>query len=51
MLAKFSFERLAFISQEIAKNNSGTFLNETSDDACSYSSGAAGNDSDLDFPV
>jgi hypothetical protein len=35
--------------QDIAEDNSGTFFNETPDDACSYSSGTAGNDSNLIF--
>jgi hypothetical protein len=40
-------EGLTFLGQEIAKTNSGTFFDETSDDSFSGSSGAAGNDSNL----
>ena len=47
--AEFFFETFPFFMQQIAKNNSGSFLNETPDDACSYSSGTAGNDSNLIF--
>ena len=49
VLAKFFFESFPFFVQEIAKNDFCTFFNETSDDAFSYSSGTAGNDSDLIF--
>jgi hypothetical protein len=49
VLTQFFFEGFAFFIQQIAKNDSSAFLNETPDDACPYSSGATGNNSD--FPV
>jgi hypothetical protein len=47
VFAEFFFESFSLFVQEIAKDNSGTFLNDTSDDARSYSSGTASNDSNL----
>jgi hypothetical protein len=47
VFAEFLFESFSFFVQEITKDNSSAFLNETPDNACSDSSGAAGNDSNL----
>ena len=45
--AKLLFEGFAFFMQQIAEDYPGAFLDETSDNACAYSSGAAGNNRNL----
>jgi hypothetical protein len=45
--AQFFFESLTFFARTTAKNHFGTFFDETSDDAFSDSSGAAGHDGNL----
>jgi hypothetical protein len=49
VFAEFFFEVFPFLVQEIAKDDPGTLLDETSDDARSYPSGAACNDRHLIF--
>src|SRR5262249_55502400 len=43
------FESFSFFDQEIAKDNSSAFLNETAGDTCSNSSGTPGYDGNLVF--
>jgi hypothetical protein len=47
--AKFFFEGLTFLGQEIAENDFSTFLNETSADTLADTSGTTGNDGNLVF--
>jgi hypothetical protein len=49
VFAEFFLESFPFFIQEIAKNYSGAFFNEAPDDACSYSPGTTGYDSNLIF--
>jgi hypothetical protein len=49
VFAEFFFEGFPLFVQEIAKDDPGTLSNETPDDTCSYSSGAACNDRHLIF--
>jgi len=49
VFAEFFFETFPFFVQKIAKDDPGTLLDETPDDACSYPSGAACNDRHLIF--